>query len=63
MDLPTLAAFVGLLEGPFKWPIMVGVIVFIALFFTRFVFKTLKWILMAVGILLLAGLVINYLNR
>lgn len=37
---------VGKIEGPYKWYVMVGVIIFVTGFLSRFIFRTIKWFLL-----------------
>ncbi|MEX1997603.1 MAG: hypothetical protein WEA04_02925 [Candidatus Andersenbacteria bacterium] len=62
MALPTLAEFIQKLEGPYKWYVIMAVILVLTAFFSRFVFKTIKWFLMiiALGVIMLA--VVMYLT-
>lgn len=62
MTLPTLATVISLIEGPYKAQILIGAVILIALFFTRFIFKTLKWILLVVAIGILGAMIIKYLS-
>lgn len=62
MDFAALTALVGELEGPYKKYIMVGAVFVLATFFTRFVFKTLKWVIAAIIVAVLVFIVWNYLN-
>lgn len=61
MNIPTIMAFVSLIEGPYKLPILIGVVIILALFFTRFVFKTVKWILLLTAVGILGALLIKFL--
>lgn len=63
MNLNDIVAFVTEIEGPYKSKIIFAVIMALALFFTRFVFKTLKWVLAALILGILIILVLGYLNR
>lgn len=62
MTLPTVATFISLIEGPYKAQILIGAVILISLFFTRFIFKTLKWILLVVAIGVLGAMAIKYLS-
>ncbi len=56
-DLATLRAYlepiVAQIEGPYKWYIMGGVAFILTAFITRFIFKTFKWFLVMVLIVVL----------
>lgn len=62
MTLPMLATFISLIEGPYKAHILIGAVVLLALFFTRFLFKTIKWILLIVAVGVLGAIVVKYLG-
>lgn len=62
MTLPTVAAFISLIEGQYKVYILIGAVILLALFFTRFIFKTIKWLVAAVAIGVLGALAIKYLS-
>jgi hypothetical protein len=63
MNANDLVAFVTEIEGPYKSKIIFAVIMMLALFFTRFVFKTLKWVLAALILGVLIVLALGYWNR
>ena len=56
-DLATLRAYVepivAQIEGPYKWYIMGAVAFILTAFITRFIFKTFKWFLVMVLIVVL----------
>jgi len=56
----TVFQLVQNIEGPYKWYVIGGVIVLLALFFTRFVFKTIKWFLLLGAIAILLYAVVQY---
>ncbi len=62
MTIPTLETFISLIEGPYKAYILIGAVILLALFFTRFIFKTLKWILLVGAVGILGAIVIKYLS-
>lgn len=62
VNLLTLETFISLVEGPYKAYILIGAVALLALFFTRFIFKTIKWILLVVAIGILGALIIKYLS-
>lgn len=63
MSLPTVATIISLIEGPYKAYILIGAVILLALFFTRFIFKTVKWILLVGAIGILGALVIKYFSK
>lgn len=55
MTLPELFQLVfSQLEGPYKWYVLLFIAAIITAVVTRFVFKTLKWVLL-IGALVLMG--------
>lgn len=54
-DTMTLTAILQQLEGPYKWYVIGGVIAFITILITRYVFKTIKWLLLFVAIIVIAS--------
>ena len=60
MELSTIFQLVQNIEGPYKWYVIGGVIVVLTLFFTRFVFKTIKWFLLLAGIIVLLFAIVQY---
>lgn len=60
MDFSSVLAIVQNIEGPYKWYVIGGVIVVLTLFFTRFVFKTIKWFLLLVAIAVLLFAIVSY---
>lgn len=52
--------FVQQLEGPYKWYALAAILGVLTLFFTRFVFKTIKWFLMIVAIGVIIATVVAY---
>lgn len=61
MNFASVLSVVQNIEGPYKWYVIGGVIAVLTLFFTRFVFKTIKWFLFLVGIAVLLFAVVSYL--
>jgi hypothetical protein len=59
MNLSDITRFVSFIEGPYKWHILVGLMILLALFFTRFVFKTVKWILIILVAIFLIALIMR----
>lgn len=62
MNLASITSIFALLEGPYKWYVITVVVILLTAFFTRFVFKTIKWflVIIAIGILILA---VNYILK
>lgn len=62
MTLDLIAQFIEIIEGPYKWIILVVGSALISAFFTRFVFKTLKWVIIAVIAAGIVLVVLGYLS-
>lgn len=60
MDFNSVLNIVRSIEGPYKWYVIGGVIAVLTLFFTRFVFKTIKWFLFLAAIAVLLFAVVTY---
>lgn len=56
----TITTIVSHLEGDYKWYIIAAIILIIAAFITRFIFKTIKWFLVAVALGLVIFLAVLY---
>jgi len=54
--------FISSIEGPYKWFVLVVVASILSAFFTRFLFKTIKWIIIAAIIVGISLWVIIYLK-
>lgn len=61
MNFASVLSVVQNIEGPYKWYVIGGVIAVLTLFFTRFVFKTIKWFLFLIAIAVLLFAVVSYL--
>ena len=53
MDFASVAEFFLQLEGPYRWYVLAAVLVIITSLVTRFVFKTVKWLLVIVALVLI----------
>ena len=63
MTLPSLALLLQQLEGPYKWYIIAGVIIVLTIVVTRFVFKTIKWLLLLVAVVIIVAAIVVYLYQ
>lgn len=63
MEFAAVFRLVQNIEGPYKWYVIGAVIAVLTLFFTRFVFKTIKWFVFLVAIAVLLFAVVSYLFR
>lgn len=61
-DIATVSIFIHQIEGPYKWYIIGGVIIFITIIVSRIVFKTLKWLLLLGLLAILAFGILHYLG-
>ena len=57
MDISILAEVAQLLEGQYKWHVIIALILMITAFITRFIFRTMRWFLA----ILAFGFIIFYL--
>lgn len=60
ISVQTLINFVTEIEGPYKWYVIAGAILLLTIIFNRLVFKTLKWVFIAIG---LAVIIIAFLKQ
>lgn len=62
MDAGELIQFFEKLEGPYKWYVIGFVLAIITAFVTRMVFKTLKWFLIIMALIVIGLAVWEYLR-
>lgn len=53
MDLSSVTDFFLQLEGPYRWYVLAAVLVIITTIVTRFVFKTVKWLMVIAALILI----------
>lgn len=57
MTIESLQEIFGLLEGEYKWYVIAGAVLLLGAFFSRLIFKTIKWfvLLLLLGTLIVGG--------
>jgi len=56
----SVTAFFTNLEGPYKWYAIVAIVLVLSTIFTRFVFKTVKWLVVLILLGSVAFFVLNH---
>lgn len=60
MNLALLAYLANQIEGPYKRYIIAGILLLLSIIFARFVFRTLKWLILLLALLLLGFLLMQW---
>ena len=60
MEINDITTFFLLLEGPYRWYVIGGIIVILTAVISRFVFKTIKWFLILAAAAIVTFAIVQY---